>query len=292
MSNLAKVKDFKVMMANHYAKELTNFFRNDSEKLKFLSNVSASIQKNPKLLECTPESLMNAFITMAQLNLMPSNISGEAYVIPYKKNYKEGNIWKEKQEAQFQLGYQGYITFFYRTGAVKDIFTDVIRKKDRFSYINGKVEHEIDIFADDRGEEIGAYVVVRLNTGGQISKVMKKEDIINHGQKFSKSFAKDDSPWKEGNDPERWMWKKTIIKQLAKIMPKNELFILGISEDNKDSNIGEPVTEKIEPSVAEALKIKHVTITNEYDETQENNENQEGGAQKVIKQFAENNIQR
>ena len=60
------------------------------------------VQRTPKLLECTPETLLNSCMTMASLKLMPSGVSGEAFVLPYKN--------KGVMEAQFQLGYQGLVT--------------------------------------------------------------------------------------------------------------------------------------------------------------------------------------
>ena len=48
----------------------------------------SSVQKLPALLECEPLTVVNSFMTMAQLGLMPSDVSGEAYVLlaPKLKN--------------------------------------------------------------------------------------------------------------------------------------------------------------------------------------------------------------
>ncbi|BBM55939.1 recombinase, phage RecT family (plasmid) [Leptotrichia wadei] len=47
---------------------------------------------------------------------------GFAYVVPYKRKYKDnrGN-WQEKNEAQFQLGYKGFIQLAIRTGQYKKL---------------------------------------------------------------------------------------------------------------------------------------------------------------------------
>lgn len=66
-----------------------------------------------------------------------------------------------------------------------------------------------------------------------VAKVMGKEDILAIGAKFSKAYATDFSPWKEGNDPELWMWKKTVLKQVAKLVPKNERVLQAIDYDNE-----------------------------------------------------------
>lgn len=222
--------DLKITLSKEYQKQIENFFGDPKLALEFLSNVVASVQRTPKLLDCSPETLLNSFITMASLKLMPSGVSGEAFVLPYDN--KTGMV------AQFQLGYQGIVTLFYRAG-VKSIVAEIVRKNDQFSYENGEVRHAPDVFSDNRGEAIGAYVVVELMTGGKVSKVMSKKEILEIGKKFSKSFSSGFSPWDEKNDPQLWMWRKTVLKQAAKLAPKNPELMRAIEEDNKDSVLGD-----------------------------------------------------
>lgn len=232
---LTPIDNLKLTLEHQYKRQIINYFGDDKRALKFLSGVISAVQKTPKLLECDSTSLLNSFMTMAQLELMPSDVSGEAYVLPYK------NI------AQFQLGYQGLVTLFYRAG-VKSIAAEIVYKNDGFKYVNGVVEHTPDFFSDNRGEAIGAYVIVELQQGGKVSKVMSAKEIMAIGQKFSKSFKTDFTPWKTANDPERWMWKKTVLKQVAKLVPKNETIFRAISEDNKDSIISDRIAKAQEES--------------------------------------------
>ncbi len=206
--------DLKVFLATNYMAQIKNFFGDEKQAMKFLSSVMADVQKNPKLIECEGSTLINSYMTMAQLGLMPSGISGEAYVLPYKKG--------PTLQAQFQLGYQGIITLFYRAGGT-GIRAEVIRKNDKFEYVNGKIKHSIDVLKsnEDRGEVVGAYAIANVN-GEEIAKAMNLKDIIAFGKNFSKSFSSEYSPWNTKNDPEGWMYKKTVLKQLAKMLPKNE----------------------------------------------------------------------
>jgi recombination protein RecT len=220
-------EDLKVFLANNYLAQIKNFFGNEAQAMKFLSSVMADVQKTPKLLECEQFSLINSYMTMAQLGLMPSGISGEAYVLPYAG------------KAQFQLGYQGLITLFYRAGGT-GIRAELIRKNDKFDYVNGKINHSIDIFKtnSERGEIVGAYAIANVN-GEEIVKAMNVKDILDFGKNFSKSFTSEHSPWKEKNDPEGWMYKKTVLKQLAKMLPKNETINKAFEADNQDSRIAD-----------------------------------------------------
>lgn len=222
-------QDLKVVLASQYMKAIENFFGDPDRALEFLSNVVALVQRNPKLLECTPETLLNSCMTMASLKLMPSGVSGEAFILPYAN--------KGVMEAQFQLGYQGLVTLFYRAGA-RSIIAEIVRKNDAFSFLNGELIHTPDVFSDNRGDAIGAYVIVELQSGGRITKAMSKKEILGIGENFSKSYKSDFSPWKS-NDPELWMWKKTVLKQAAKLVPKNETIFKALAEDNKDSIIAD-----------------------------------------------------
>lgn len=256
----------RTTLASQYIKQINNYFGDERKALRFLSGVVSAVQRNPKLLECTQSSVINSFMIMAQLGLMPSDVSGEAYVIPYDNSKKVGNKWIKVKEAQFQLGYQGLVTLFYRAGA-REIVAEIVYKNDKFSYVNGTIHHEPDVFADDRGAAKGAYVIVRLATGGVVSKVMSRKEILGIAEKFSKSFNSDHTPWNEANDPQLWMWRKTVLKQAAKLVPKNEVIVTAIALDNKDSIIADRVEAANKD--ASALKMGNLMI-------HDNQDNQEG----------------
>jgi len=256
ITKFSNVKELKTVIAGNYQKQIENFFGDQKKALRFLSGVVSAVQRNDKLLECTPVSVINSFMTMAQLELMPSDVSGEAYVIPYNNKKKDGNRWVSVKEAQFQLGYQGLVTLFYRAGA-RSVVSEIVYEKDDFEYVNGQVTHRPDVFADERGAAKGAYCIVELHSGAKVSKVMSAKDILTIAKKFSKSYASDHTPWKEDQDPQLWMWRKTVLKQLAKLVPKNERLVQAISEDNRDSIIEDRLAPaKVE---AEALKMGNLT---------------------------------
>lgn len=222
-------QDLKVVLGTQYQKQIMNYFGDEKEALRFLSSVISAAQRTPELLKCTPISVINSFITMAELQLMPSGVSGEAYVLPYAG------------KAQFQLGYQGLVTLFYRAG-VSAINADIVRENDHFEIENGVIHHKINhkLPMSKRGSAIGAYVIIDFK-GSLMGKYMHGEDILAHAKKFSKSFKSDHSPWNEKNDPELWMWKKTVLKQASKLIPKNETINKAIGYDNADSNIADKV---------------------------------------------------
>ena len=68
---------------------------------------------------------------------------------------------------------------------------------------------------------------------------MSKKEILAIAEKFSKSYKSDFTPWKESNDPQLWMWKKTVLKQCSKIVPKNETIYRAVELDNRDSIVSD-----------------------------------------------------
>lgn len=270
--------DLKKVLAGEYMKQIQNYFGDQKLALRFLSSVTASVQRLPDLLECTPVSVLNSFMTMAQLQLMPSGVSGEAYVLPYwnKKKFIENDkeVWRDVREAQFQLGYQGLVTLFYRAG-IRKVVGELVRKNDKFEYVNGVVTHTVDPFSE-RGERIGAYVIVTLPSGEEVHKVMSKKEILEIAQRFSKSYAsKKKTPWDEDQDPQGWMWIKTVLKQIAKLIPKNDALNRAIAEDNRDSVIGDrlPEAKALSSGLKMGALIKQPTDNHDAD----NHDQHEGG---------------
>jgi len=269
--------DLKLFLAKNYMTQIKNFFGEEKQAMKFLSSVIADVQRNPKLIECTPTSLVNSYIMMAQMGFMPSGISGESYVLPYSNSKKVGNAWVKVMEAQLQVGYQGLVTLFYKAG-VEKITSGLVRKNDKTSLINGELTHEVDLSLsqEERGEAIGAYVTV-LFRGEKNTKYMNMKDIISHASKYSKSYDPTGkySPWNPENDREGWMAMKTVLKQHAKLLPKNESINQAIAVDNQDSRIAE-IKEKVdmkELSMGGFLEKSHAEETNS--ESQETSHKEE-----------------
>jgi recombination protein RecT len=228
MGELIKLNDFKQELNALHLKQVQNFFNDDPTKArKFMSAVVYSVQKTPKLLRCSKESLMQAFMSCAEYGLYPSNVSGEAFVIPYG------------DKAQFQLGYQGIITLLFRSGNIKSLYSEIIYTKDEFHCslgLNQELTHNVNFFGD-RGEAIGVYAVATLQSGEKLFKVLPKETVFKFREK-SQSWNQPKekqkfSPWHPNNDPEFTMWKKTAIKQLAKLLPKNTEVFSALGRDTE-----------------------------------------------------------
>lgn len=165
-----------------------------------------TLRMNPNLYKCNPQSFLAALFQSAQLGLEP-NVEGQAYIIPYGEN------------AQFQIGYKGYVELFFRHQSALSLDMQEVRENDDFDYQYGTesfIKHRPAL--KDRGEVIAYYAVAKLKDGASLFKVMSKDDCLDHGKKHSKNFSSPTSTWKKDQDA---MCKKTVLIQLMKLLPKS-----------------------------------------------------------------------
>ena len=200
-----------------------------------------SIRLNPKLAECTPQSFLGALFQSAQLGLEP-NIEGQAYLIPYSNSKNVNGVWVKKQEVQFQIGYKGYIELFYRHDMASSIDMQAVYENDFFEYefgTDGFIKHRPTL--KNRGEVIAYYAVAKLKNGGSVFKVMSREECIEHGKTHSKSYTDGrfdkNSSWAKDLDA---MCKKTVLLQLAKLMPKSVELQKALAMDNTTKSVLRP----------------------------------------------------
>jgi recombination protein RecT len=188
---------------------------------RLLRVAMTSIQKNPKLLDCTQQSLLACVMTCAQLGLEPDQFLGQAYLVPY------GNV------CTLIPGYRGYIALARRSGEVQSVSSQVVYDNDRFLLqygIEEKLEHTP---ADgDRGNVKGAYVIFKYKDGAYSFDYMSKGD-IDKIRKRSK--AANDGPWVSDYDE---MAKKTVIKRHVKLAPLSVEFAHAVALEDR-ANMGE-----------------------------------------------------
>lgn len=197
---------------------LKNFLGSKENTMKFMSAVMHAIQKVPDLAKCDNQSVLAAFTECAVLGLYPSSYAGDCYVLPYKG------------KAQFQLGYQGVKTLAYRSGILR-CGTEIVHENDEFEEILGtKQELHHKPAKGDRGKAIGAYAWAEVNKDSVIFKYMSESEIMEI-KKTSPAASSQYSPWNQ-NDPQKWMWQKTVFKQMGKMMPKSDKLERAIYLDN------------------------------------------------------------
>lgn len=229
---------------------------------RLLRVAMTSIQRTPKLLDCTQQSLLACIMTCAQLGLEPDQFLGQAYLVPY------GNV------CTLIPGYRGYIALARRSGEVQSVSSQVVYSKDHFILqygIDEKLEH---VPAEgDRGEVKGAYVVFKYKDGSYSFDYMAKND-IDKIRKRSK--ASNDGPWVTDYDE---MAKKTVIKRHVKLAPLSVEFAQAVALEDRanngesqadllgmdDGNVIDAEPTETEPDTAAQLKAFDDSIPKDID---------------------------
>lgn len=261
-NSINSLADFKKVLVSNFKNQLEAQLGDERSAKQFMANAISIVQQTPELLECEPHTVFNGLMMTASLGFMPSTVSGEAYLIP-RKNGKTG-----RKEAQFQIGYQGIVSLLYAAEA-QAVDGAIVYEKDGFELVNNEIKHTVNplLKKADRGKRVGAYTKIKYR-GEWTYHFMNGEDIEDHGKKFSQSYNSSFSPWR--NDPEGWMWLKTVLKQHAKLLPKNAKLTRAIAEDNKESVIHERA-EKAKVDT-QAISMGNLEHNNASDNEETSNE--------------------
>jgi recombination protein RecT len=185
--------------------QIANLLNGDVQAAKkLLAATWFSVARNPKLLECSPKSLIDSMMQAATLGLYPGAL-GECAYVPYKG------------EAQLQPMYKGLVRLAYDAGSVLSIEANVVYEKDEFYFEQGTnfaVKYR-ESLEDDRGRRICVYALIKLRDGGFQFKILRPSDITKL-RAVSRSASFPDSPWNKFEDE---MWKKSAIKAALKLVP-------------------------------------------------------------------------
>lgn len=175
---------------------------------------------NPRLLDCSKNSLLSGILKSTQLDLSLDPALGQAYLIPFSNH--------GKMEAQFQIGYQGLLTLAWRSNMISSINAGIVRDGENFVAILGKnetLEHEPG--DDDESPINKVYAYAHLRGGGFTFDVMSVSQIERIR---SRSKSGKIGPWV--TDWEE-MAKKTVFKRLTKKLPKSVELAQAIEADNR-----------------------------------------------------------
>lgn len=172
----------------------------------FATSVMQIANSNTMLRTADPTSIFNAACMAATLNLPLQNGLGFAYIVPFKNNKER------KVEAQFQIGYKGFIQLAQRSGQFKrlvalPVYKNQLLKKD---FING---FEFDWEQEPENDEnpIGYYAYFKLVNDFSAELYMSHDDIVKHAQRYSQTFKKGFGVWHDNFEA---MALKTVMKLL------------------------------------------------------------------------------
>lgn len=196
-----------------------------------------AINKNPKLLECTQESILLSLMTCSQYGIEPDGRN--AHLIPYRNSKKVGDRWESTMECQFQWDYKGLVAQIRKSPEVKDIYADYICKNDTYKVTRGlhrDLIHEFDI-AGERGPVIAFYSVCLFKDGTASFEIMTTDEVESiraRSKSTDKQTGKSTGPWLTDYSE---MGKKTVIKRHSKLLPLPTEIALALQADKDFDDI-------------------------------------------------------
>ncbi|GAB5612748.1 recombinase RecT [Allocoprococcus similis] len=220
-----------VYLQNDAVKKQINQVVGGKNGTRFISSIVSAVQSTPALQECTSPSIVNAALLGEALNLSPSPQLGQFYMVPFD-NKKKGC-----KEAQFQLGYKGYIQLAIRSGYYKKLNVLAIKEGELVRYDPLDEEVEVNLIDDDILREeaptMGYFAMFEYENGFRKTLYWSKKKMLAHAEKYSFAFYKNGGAkslelLEQGKISEKDMWKyssfwfkdfdgmalKTMLRQL------------------------------------------------------------------------------
>lgn len=201
----------------------------------------SAVSGNYLLAKCEPVSIAACIVQASILGLEPHSALGEAYLVPF---------WNKKlkpqpgYQSQLIVGYQGLVKLARNSGQLSMIDAQPVHANDHFEFQKGSDTfwvHKWDR-VKERGPIQGYWAGYVLKDGARNFEYMTVAEIEAHRAKYSKgAYDKDGNlqgPWRDSPD---WMFRKTPLRQVIKLMPKSVEVQTALTLDER-ADIGLPQT--------------------------------------------------
>lgn len=208
-------------------KLIANALHDPARCARFTASIVSAVSVNQALQNCDRNTVISGALLGESLNLSPSPQLGQYYMVPFN-NKKKG-----VQDAQFVLGYKGYVQLALRSGQYKSINVEIVKQGEykgrdpmtgdpRFQFLEDDDEWE-------RLPVIGYMASFEYLNGFRKVLYWSKEKMMNHADRYSAAFSrKAYENLIAGNIPQGDMWKyssfwykdfdnmakKTMLRQL------------------------------------------------------------------------------
>lgn len=187
---------------------------------RFAKLIIGQVNRTPKLLGCTPMSVVNCVVQAASLGLELR--PNQAYLVPFKDKF--GRL-----QCNLLIDYRGKVDLAKRSGAVDDIEARLVYANDEFRCEFGaqpifrhvpRLTREVSghlerVGIDERGQVVLGYAIAWLKARVHIETMTYDE--IERIRAKSKA-KKEDSPWFTDWDQ---MARKTLVHRLCNYIPQS-----------------------------------------------------------------------
>lgn len=231
MSAIQTITNYVYGAEDGFQSVLTDRTLNFEREAGFAIQVLTSNDYVAKLAAGDRQSVVNAVTNIAAIGISLNPAKKQAYLVPRK-----GKICLD-------ISYMGLIDLAIQSGSIMWAQAALVHAADAFT-LNGLDKpptHQFNPFSKERGEVVGAYVVVKMHSGDYLTECMSREEIDAIKNRSESVKSGKQSPWDTDYGE---MAKKTVVKRAYKYWPKSDRLDQAIHHLNTDGGEGLAVTAK------------------------------------------------
>ena len=244
---------------------LQQFWKNNSKQIAAVTAGSDTerimrvtyslLYRTPKLVECTPFSLLNGIVLAHQMGLVFG--TSEVSLVPFGR------------EATIIIGYQGKVKLALASKLITSVHCDCILTGEKFEYyVTEKgvhFRHRPEFAGRARPTEantVGAYCQLTTSTGGVQTKVIPLAEILDargrsRGYQYQVKNGKTDNPWFTDFGA---MAMKTAIHRAMKTAPQDARLGLANSVDDEETGGNAVIAEGLNPAEFGAADLQQSLV--------------------------------
>jgi recombination protein RecT len=225
MSAIQTITNYVYGAEDGFQSVLVDRSLNFEREAGFAIQVLTSNDYVAKLAAGDRQSVVNAVTNIAAIGISLNPAKKQAYLVPRK-----GKICLD-------ISYMGLIDLAIQSGSIMWAQADLVYANDAFT-LNGfdrPPTHSFNPFSKERGDMVGAYVVVKMHSGDYLTECMSREDIDAIKNRSESVKAGKQSPWDTDYGE---MAKKTVVKRAYKYWPKSDRLDQAIHHLNTDGGEG------------------------------------------------------
>ena len=180
----------------------------------FVSSVLQVVNGSKALQNADTNTVFQAAMMAATLDLPINQNLGFAYIIPYNESRQIEGQWRQVAVAQMQIGWKGFVQLAQRSGQYLRINVTEVYENQFKSYNNLTEELDANFDIDGDGEIVGYAAYFKLINGFEKTVYWSRAKVEKHAKKYSISYkGAGKTPWKDV-DQFHEMAKKTVLKNM------------------------------------------------------------------------------
>lgn len=191
-----------------------------------ISAIQFERQKNEELKKCSEISFIDCAKEAASIGLIPSRVTGHAYLVPFKG------------KCTLIIGYKGLITLLCRNKDIQSVHARIVREGDKFEPHYGTEDKIVHIpTLNEKNPITHVYAIITYKSGLKQFEIMTKQEVGKVKAKSKSQYF-----WKDYYEA---MALKTVIRRLAKYVPSNSIYEQFLNLENKQEEMLSKEDEKI-----------------------------------------------